>query len=63
MLRRNRRSDPHDSRRQRFRICKNALRDRPDEAPPPFDHDGIEDGPIQKAGRVIYHSDDDWVEF
>ena len=46
-----------------FVLQKRAVRDRPDEAPPPFDHDGIEDGPIQKAGRVIYHSDDDWVEF
>jgi hypothetical protein len=46
-----------------FVLQKRAVRDHPDEAPPPFDHDGIEDGPIQQTGRVIYHSNDEWVEF
>jgi len=46
-----------------FVLQKRAVRDRPDEPPPVFDHDGVEDGPIQKAGQVIYHRDDEWMEF
>jgi hypothetical protein len=46
-----------------FVLQKRAVRDHPDEPPPPFDHDGIEDGPIQKAGHVIYYRDDEWTEF
>ncbi len=45
-----------------FVLQKRAVRDHPDDPPPPFDHDGIEDGPIQKAGRVLYYADDDWSE-
>lgn len=62
------RSEPTDLTRtihavSAFVMQKRAVRDRPDEPPPPFDHDGIEDGPIQKSGRVIYHRDDEWAEF
>jgi len=62
------RSEPTDPTRtihsvSAFVLQKRAVRDRPDEPPPPFDHDGIEDGPIQKPGRVIYHRDDEWTEF
>ena len=46
-----------------FVLQKRAVRDHPDEPPPAFDHEGIEDGPIQKAGRVIYHRDDEWAEY
>ena len=46
-----------------FVLQKRALRDHPDEPPPEFDHDGIEDGLIEKPGRVIYHRDDEWAEF
>lgn len=61
------RSEPTDPARtihvvSAFVLQKRAVRDRPDEPPPPFDHDGIEDGPIQKPGRVIYHRDDEWAE-
>ncbi len=61
------RSEPTDPVRtihviSAFVLQKRAVRDRPDQTPPAFDHDGIEDGPIQKPGRVIYHSDDEWVE-
>ena len=62
------RSEPTDPTRtihvvSAFVLQKRAVRDHPDEAPPAFDHDGIEDGPIQKTGRVIYHRDDEWTEF
>ncbi|HEX9451758.1 MAG TPA: hypothetical protein VF934_10135 [Burkholderiales bacterium] len=62
------RSEPTDPTRtihvvSAFVLQKRAVRDHPDEPPPAFDHDGIEDGPIQKAGRVIYHHDDEWTEF
>jgi hypothetical protein len=62
------RSEPTDPTRtihvvSAFVLQKRAVRDRPDEPPPVFDHDGIEDGPIQKAGRVIYHRDDEWAEY
>ena len=61
------RSEPTDPARtihvvSAFVLQKRAARDRPDEPPPPFDHDGIEDGPIQKTGRVIYHRNDEWAE-
>jgi hypothetical protein len=46
-----------------FVLQKRAVRDRPDESPPGFEHDGIEDGPIQKAGQVLYHRDDEWMEY
>ncbi len=46
-----------------FVLQKRAIRDHPDEPAALFDHDGIEDGPIQKAGRVMYHRDDEWTEF
>jgi hypothetical protein len=46
-----------------FVLQKRAVRDHPDEPPPIFDHDGIEDGPILKTGLVIYHRDDEWAEF
>ncbi|HVY04563.1 MAG TPA: hypothetical protein VHB46_01180 [Burkholderiales bacterium] len=46
-----------------FVLQKRAVRDHPDDPPPPYDHDGIEDGPIQKAGKVVYHGDDEWIEF
>jgi hypothetical protein len=45
-----------------FVMTKRALRDHPDETPSAFDHDGIEDGPIQKAGRVLYYRDGEWTE-
>ena len=46
-----------------FVLQKRAVRDHPDDPPPAFDHDGIEDGPIQKASQVIYHRDDEWTEY
>lgn len=46
-----------------FVLQKRATRDHPDDTAVAFDHDGIEDGPIQTSGRVIYHRDDDWEEF
>ena len=46
-----------------FVLQKRAIRDHPDDPPPAFDHDGIEDGPIQKAGPVIYWRDEEWVEY
>ena len=62
------RSEPTDAARtihvvSAFVLQKRALRDHPDEPPPAFDHDGIEDGLIEKSGRVIYHRDDEWAEF
>ena len=62
------RSEPTDPARtihavSAFVLQKRAVRDQPDEPPPAFDHDGIEDGPIQKTGRVIYHREDEWTEF
>ena len=62
------RSEPTDPTRtihvvSAFVLQKRAVRDRPDESPPAFDHDGIEDGPIQKPSQVIYHRDDEWMEF
>ena len=46
-----------------FVLQKLSVRNHPDDPPPTFDHDGIEDGPIQKAGQVIYHREDEWEEF
>ena len=62
------RSAPTDATRtihvvSAFVLQKRAVRDRPDESPPEFEHDGIEDGPIQKAGQVLYHRDDEWMEY
>lgn len=62
------RSEPTDPTRtihvvSAFVLQKRAVRDHPDDPPPAFDHDGIEDGPIQKASQVIYHRDDEWTEF
>jgi len=62
------RSEPSDPARtihvvSAFVLHKRALRDHPDQPPAAFDHDGIEDGAIQKPGRVIYHGDDEWAEF
>jgi hypothetical protein len=45
-----------------FVLQKRAIRDHPEATPPPIDHDGIEDGPIQKPGRVLYFQDDEWME-
>ena len=45
-----------------FVLNKRALRDHPDETPA-FDHDGIEDGPLQKSGRVIYFRDGEWTDY
>ena len=62
------RSEPTDPARtihavSAFVLEKRAVRDHPDEPPPAFDHDAIEDGPIQKAGRVIYYRDDEWAKY
>jgi hypothetical protein len=46
-----------------FVLLKRAIRDKPTESPPQFDHDGIEDGPIQKAANVLYYRDGEWMEF
>jgi hypothetical protein len=44
-----------------FVLSKRALRDQQGEQPvQEFDHDAIEDGPIGKPGRVIFHRDGDW---
>jgi hypothetical protein len=62
------RAEPNDPARtihavSAFVLQKRSVRDHPDEPPPAFDHDAIEDGPIQKAGRIIYYSEDEWAEF
>ena len=62
------RSEPTDPARaihavSAFVLQKRAVRDHPDEPPPAFDHDGIEDGPLQQSGRVLYHRDDEWTQF
>jgi hypothetical protein len=45
-----------------FVLGKRALRDQQEGQPVPvFDHDAIEDGPIGKPGRVIYHRDGEWM--
>ncbi len=46
-----------------FVLQKRAVRDKLTESLPPFDHDGIEDGRIQKAALVLYNRDGEWVEF
>ncbi len=62
------RSEDHDPYRiihtaSAFVLQKRAIRDNPAESPPQFDHDGIEDGPIQKAAIVLYYRDGEWIEF
>jgi hypothetical protein len=44
-------------------LQKRAIRDKLTESLPQFDHDGIEDGPIQKAAIVLYYHDGEWIEF
>ena len=45
-----------------FVLEKRALRDQEGEQPTPqFDHDGIEDGPIGKPGRVVYFREGEWT--
>lgn len=46
-----------------FVLQKRAIRDKLTESLPPFDHDGIEDGPIQKAALVLYYRNGEWMEF
>jgi hypothetical protein len=62
------RSEDHDPYRiihttTAFVLQKRAIRDKLTESLPPFDHDGIEDGPIQKAALVLYYRDGEWMEF
>jgi hypothetical protein len=62
------RSQDHDPYRiihtaTAFVLQKRAIRDKLTESAPPFDHDGIEDGPIQKAAIVLYYREDEWMEF
>jgi len=62
------RSEAHDPHRimhtiTAFVLQKRAIRDKLTESLPQFDHDGIEDGPIQKAAIVVYYHDGEWVEF
>jgi hypothetical protein len=62
------RSEVHDPYRiihtvTAFVLQKRAIRDKLTESLPPFDHDGIEDGPIQKAALVLYYRDGEWVDF
>ena len=62
------RSEDHDDYRiihtiTAYVLQKRAIRDRLTELLPQFDHDGIEDGPIQKAAIVLYNSDGEWLEF
>lgn len=62
------RSEDHDPYRiihtvTAFVLQKRAVRDKLTESLPPFDHDGIEDGPIQKASLVLYYRDGEWVDF
>jgi hypothetical protein len=57
--------EPGDPRRMihavsGFVLSKRAVRDRPDQPAPVFDHDGIEDGPIQGAAKVLYFRNSDW---
>jgi len=62
------RSENHDPYRiihtvTKFVLQKRAIRDKLTESVPEFDHDAIEDGPIQKAAIVLYHRDGEWTEF
>lgn len=62
------RSEDHDPYRiihttTAFVLQKRAIRDKLTESLPPFDHDGIEDGPIQKAALVLYYRNGEWMEF
>lgn len=62
------RSETHDPYRiihtaTAFVLQKRAIRDKLTDSAPPFDHDGIEDGPIQKVALVLYYHDGEWIEF
>jgi len=62
------RSEDHDPYRiihtiTAFVLHKRAIRDKLTESLPSFDHDGIEDGPIQKAALVLFYRDGEWMEF
>ncbi len=62
------RSEAHDPHRimhtiTAFVLQKRAIRDKLTESLPQFDHDGIEDGPIQKSAIVLYYRDGEWIEF
>ena len=62
------RSEDHDPYRiihtiTAYVLQKRAIRDKLTESLPAFDHDGIEDGPIQKAAIVSYYRDGEWIEF
>lgn len=62
------RSEDHDPYRiihtaTTFVLQKRAIRDKLTESLPQFDHDGIEDGPIQRNAIVLYYSDGEWIEF
>ncbi len=62
------RSEDHDPYRvihtvTAFVLQKRAIRDKLTESLPPFDHDGIEDGLIQKPALVLYYRDGEWMEF
>jgi len=62
------RSEDHDPYRiihtiTAFVLQKRAIRDNPTEPAPEFDHDGIEDGPIQKTAIVLYYRDGEWIDF
>lgn len=62
------RSEEHDPYRiihavTAFVLQKRAIRDKLTETLPAFDHDGIEDGPIQKAAIVLFHRDGEWIEY
>lgn len=62
------RSEDHDPYRiihtvTKFVLQKRAIRDKLTESVPQFDHDAIEDGPIQKAPIVLYHRDGEWTQF
>ncbi|MGQ0577920.1 MAG: hypothetical protein ACT4PQ_03305 [Betaproteobacteria bacterium] len=46
-----------------FVVQKRAIRDKLTDTLPPFDHDGIEDGPIQKAAIVLFYRDGEWMQF
>jgi hypothetical protein len=46
-----------------FVLQKRAIRDKLTESQSQFDHDGIEDGPIQKVAIIVYYRDGEWIEF
>ena len=62
------RSEGHDPYRiihtiTAFVLQKRAIRDKLTESLPQFDHDGMEDGPIQKVALVLYYRDGEWIEY